>query len=546
METRNTPRKKKPVKMFPVPWMTSLVGMVAALALSPVFGEEVTVWRDGREALVRSRFSATDDLVIHVQRVANEDAYLVPRDMPITDFRKGVKLHEGTDDFSAINLGDFGNLSGNHGSYFGNLQTLPGHGFTDADKGREVLHSSGVKYRLVAVPDKDHILVHPDGKPGVRPNFVWQDKGSFRLGEREWTPEKVARVQVYPMNRFLRFEWKTADGKPVPERVETRSSHIDLEMEHDVVDARAVMAYLKEHPGAGHAMPEFTSKWMPAFLDSPEAKARFSDYAKLDALLNVRTVYRYEPGCARLAMRTTKFVAPLASVNSLDVIYCWSGGIGPWRDVDFYIPRMKKTTLRGRNGTPDVVTDFTAVEKMPYPPWNVDYTANKADCVDPENMPDRFIRIAGDGEKRRIGVSLGYSLLQGMTALENRSAERSGLYLFWYTGKTYPYCFTLRNVPAGRTVVHHAYTQYFDPQAEPDATSFYHHRDGDSQVVYMDFHKTLVGKVVRLPPEFAGMKISVLQRSPSVTLHTAGIVPPDGGIVLDVADGYGELVLRLE
>ena len=348
------------------------------------------------------------------------------------------------------------------------------------------------------------------------------------------------------MNRFARFEWKTADGTPVPEHVETRSRHVDLEIVHDVVDPRSVMAFLKAHPGAGHSMPEFTAKWQQAFLDTPESAAQFADYAKLDSLLNVRTTYRYEPGCARLAMRTTKFVAPLASVNSLDVIYCWPGGIGPWRDVDFYIPRMKKTTLRGRNGAPDVATDFTAVEKLPCPAWNVNYTASRADCVDPENMPDRFIRIAGDGVKRQIGVSLGYSLLQGITALENRSAERPNLYLFWYTGKTYPYSFSLKDVPAGRTVVHHAYTQYFDPRAEPDATAFYYHRDGDSHVVYMDFHKTLSGKTVRLPPEFAGMRISVLQRSPSVTLRTADAVPPDGGIVLDVADGYGELVLRLD
>jgi len=59
--------KIKSVNMVVPMWRRMpLAGMVAALALSPVFGEDVTVWRDGREALVRSRFSATDDLVVHV------------------------------------------------------------------------------------------------------------------------------------------------------------------------------------------------------------------------------------------------------------------------------------------------------------------------------------------------------------------------------------------------------------------------------------------------------------------------------------------------
>ena len=511
----------------------------------------VTVWRDGREALVRWTFSATTDLVVHVQRVANENAYLVPHGMPITDFLKGMKIHSGGDDYSAIRLGDeFGYMSGNHGSYFGNLQTLPDHGLTAADIGREVVHSSGATYRLVSVPDKDHVLIHPDGRPGVHPCFPWHEGGMFRMGGREWTPAQTKRVQVCPMNRIRRFGWKTADGKPVPERVETRCTGVDLEIEHDVVDPRAVMAFLKAHPGGGHAMPDFAA-WTPQnlslFLDTPEAAARFADFATLGALMRVRTVYRYEPGCTRLALRTTTFVAPLANVGALDVIYCWDGAIGPWRNVEFYIPRMKKTRLPGYRGAPDVAVDMTAIERMPCPPWNVYHVVGREDCVDPENMPDRFIRIAGDASGRRqIGVALGYSLLQGITALENRSADRPRAYFFWPSGKMYPYSFHLKDVAPGRTVVHHGYTQYFDPQQEPDATAFYHHRDGNAHVVYMDFHKTLAGKRVHLPKELAGKRISVLQRSPSVTLHTVGTVPPDGGLVLDVADGYGELVLRLD
>ena len=337
---------------------------MASLASLPALGNSdgVIVLRDGREALVRCSFSATTDLVVRVYNVANEDAYLVPRDMPIADFSKGVKIHSGGDDYSAIKLGDdFGYMSGNHGSYFGNLLTLPDHGFTAADVGREAVHSSGARYRLVNVPDKDHILAHPDGRAGIHPSFSYQEKGSFRLGGRECTPVQTKRVQVCPMSRIRRFGWRTGDGRDVPEHVETPCSSVDLEIEHDVVDPRAVMAFLKTHPGGGLAMPEFAA-WASkrpkaVFLDDPGSAARFADFAKLDALISVRTVYRYEPGCTRLAMRATTFVAQLASVDALDVIYGWNGSIGPWRNVEFYIPRMKKTRLRGFQGAPGVTVD---------------------------------------------------------------------------------------------------------------------------------------------------------------------------------------------
>ena len=68
----------------------------------------------------------------------------------------------------------------------------------------------------------------------------------------------------------------------------------------------------------------------------------------------------------------------------------------------------------------------------------------------------------------------------------------------------------------------------FDPEREPDATAFYHHHDGDSHLVYLDFHKPLKNKNISLPKELCGKKISIIEKTPSVTLHTANTVPANG------------------
>ena len=42
-----------------------------------------------------------------------------------------------------------------------------------------------------------------------------------------------------------------------------------------------------------------------------------------------------------------------------------------------------------------------------------------------------------------------------------------------------------------------------------------------------------------------GKKLSVIEQTPSVKLHTADTIPADG-LLLDVADGYGYIVLKAE
>ena len=74
------------------------------------------------------------------------------------------------------------------------------------------------------------------------------------------------------------------------------------------------------------------------------------------------------------------------------------------------------------------------------------------------------------------------------------------------------------------------FKQYFDPQREPDATDFLNHYENDSMMVYLDFHNDLKNKMIRLPEAAVGRKITIVEKTPALTLHTAGKVPPKGSV----------------
>ena len=130
-----------------------LAVMMLAASASPAETPRITVLRTGRNALVRSAFNERKDLVLDVKD-ANEDAYFIAKNTPLENYKSGQFIHQGVDDFSAIQLADFGYLSGNHGSYFGHKLTVAEHGLSEKDIGSTVVHGSGTKMCLVDVPDK--------------------------------------------------------------------------------------------------------------------------------------------------------------------------------------------------------------------------------------------------------------------------------------------------------------------------------------------------------------------------------------------------------
>lgn len=503
--------------------------MAAAAAGIAVAGqyEQITACRNGKELCVRSAFSQTLDVVVRIHYAStsgmpNEEAYLIPKSAKLSDHKKYGVMHAGGDEIPAYGFPLYGFLGGNHGSSYGRALKVPGHGLTEKDLGAELTTKDKGSFYILRIIDRDNILIHPEnrGKPGFPKFAALNHDPLFRDGaELKYADAKMQ--QVYPGNRCLEDSYLVNGKEPLPDTTEVTCDFLDHVVDYEIVMPESRVELFKKRPGIAHD-----------FL-APE----------LPALLNVRTVFRHQANGACVVYTKNTVLSDMAGYNCLGVMMCWSGAIAQKKRTEFYIPKLKPLKAAGRDKSPALDCDFSSIYTLP-DEMPVNYNIAKTDCLNPEDPPDRFIRLAGD-KKREIGAVLGYSLFAGVTAKSLKAKDRGSIYHLWPSKKMYPYCINIKDCRKGDVREVLAYRQYFDPQREPDATSFYFHKQRDSDVIYLDFHKPLLKKGVVLPGYMTGKKISILEKTPSVVLHTGPTVPKEG-ISLSVSGGYGYIVLKLD
>ncbi|MBT3375565.1 MAG: hypothetical protein HN742_20165 [Lentisphaerae bacterium] len=494
-------------------------------------GERITAYRKGNEYWVKSSFSAEKEIIIHRFQCGgnnspNEAAYLVPEGTPIVDYGKGERIHRNGDELPAFPALSHATLGGNHGSPFAREMLVPGHGLDVSAIGRCLTDGTGTPFYVVKVIDADRFLIHPESARFGYPKFkalrkdaklFWPDGGELKYEEAKVT-------QLWPGNRFSDYRL-LVDGKtPLPDQTEVECEFLDHVLDYSVIMPDSLVDTVKNNPGKE-----------TDFLDKG-----------LLLLFSVNTLLRYQGYGACTVDVTVRAENDFGGLRCLGVMFGWGGGsIAQKETEEFYIPKLKSITAPSYG--PEKITyncDFSAIYRMPKP-WPVNYDISKADCLDPEDMPDRFIRVVGN-DRRELGIAIGYSLFEGCTAKELKSADRPVVYHLWRTKKMYPYCYRWRDAKKGESRRVLAYRQYFNPQREPDATAFYYHKQMSSDIVYLDVHKSLENKVISLPQEYAGKTVTILEKTPSVELHVGEIIPASGAIALSVSDDYGYVVLKLD
>lgn len=508
--------------------------------------EFVTVYREGRDFLVRSTYSSTHDLVIRMERGANETAYLLKKEFPITSWKeKGNRLRGGGDEYPATSpVGRYGILSGNHGSIYASILTIPSHNMTQKDIGSFIYNDKKSPFVIMDITDKDHILVHSPGKKStLAPSFsrVYTKKLTYKGKALDVQAYKI--TQMYPLNRVTKH-LLLADGKtPVPERKEIQCSFVDFYFSHDVIDPYEAVQSVIKNPGKIPS-PRWVNRMHMFYLDTPSLQKKYPLYRKLPALMSVENHYRFDPYGAAVNYRKSIFHQPLTSVRSLDVMMNWRGLMAQSKKQYFYIPKLKKLKVpvaRKKNEFLDY--DFSAMADL-RPAMPVSYNITRKDCLDPENPCDRFIRIAGN-DKMEYGVALGYSLFMGATA-KGKDQTRNQLYHLYRTKKMYPMAYELKNVKPGTVMETVSYKQSFNPQKEKDAVSYYYHFQGESLIVYADFHKKLHKKRLQLPQSAANRKITILEKTPGLTLLTKDRIGKDCSFMIDTESGNNYIVLKLD
>lgn len=494
-------------------------------------GERVTAYREGNEYWVRSSFSAQKDIVIHRFQCGgnsspNEAAYLVPKGTPVPDYVKGERIHRNGDELPAFPTLSHGTLGGNHGSPFAREMLVPEHGLNGPAIGQRLTDEAGTPFYVVKIVDEDRFLIHAESARFGFPKFKALKNGAklFWSDGAELKYQEAKATQLWPGNRINDYRL-LVDGKtPLPDRTEIECEFLDHHLDYSVIMPDSLIDTIKKNPGKA-----------TDFLDGG-----------LLLLFSVNTLLRYQPYGACTVDVTVRAENDFGGLRCLGVMFGWGGGsIAQKETEEFYIPKLKPIVTPSYG--PERISydcDFSAIYRMPTPMW-VNYDISRSDCLDPEDMPDRFIRVVGNG-RRELGIAIGYSLFEGCTAKELKGADRPVVYHLWKTKKMYPYCYRWANARKGERRRVLAYRQYFDPQREPEATAFYYHRQMSSDVVYLDFHRSLDNKAISLPTHYAGKRVTVLEKTPSVELHFDGTIPVSGAINLSVHDSYGYVVLKLD
>ena len=520
--------------------ITTIVTMMCAALMAG----EITVYRQGRDAWIQSRFSETHDIVIGVMLDANERSYLVPRGTDIREVtRKGKCLHTNGDDYPATPTG-IGTLSGNHGSPHGSLVTAPNHGLTMADSGKIITDENGKKYVIVNIPDKNTIFMHPFSQtpdaPVGRPKFQRHTNQKLFLDNKEIKFTKSVMGQLRPLN-LIRKNVFLVDGKtPLPDKTVVKCKFLDHQFDHDVVAPEEAVKYIHKKSDAKTGNL-FTHKMKMFYL---EDNPGFDDYAALPVIMQIKNCMRYEDNGAMVSYRTSCYPVSLHHFSQMDLMFGW----GKYNEIArgnyqmFYIPKSKPVCFK-LTGNKKLNLDYArGVDITKHYDFRAHHYTDSA--VDPENPPERFIRVTGKNSPE-YGIVLGCSMIVGDTAIDKPKTYRTTYYSHRNTKKMYPYTFSVRNNKPGLTFNTVAYKQYFAPSNDPDATYFYYNTQGEHTVVYFETHKVLENKPIKLPQEFAGKTFSVIEKTPSVTLLSNNIVPKDG-IKINVTKPYGFIVLKIK
>jgi len=502
--------------------------------LSAAHADQLRVLKHGDDLFVRSSFSPTDDLLVRVGKGRNgqfnySSAFLLKAEvgMTLADLSAGRLIHANGDDATPWNLnGTY--IGANHGCSDGREITVPGHGLTVADLGSQWEDAAGTKFVILKIVDADHFwALSANQGTGDIWKFTTTVKGPTlkRVGggaTLTFTDCKMA--QLTPSCRISKQEYLVDGQTPLADDTPVSCAFLDLVEDYDIISPASLVQDFLAHPD----------------------EARSFVGPDLQAVVRNRLVYRFYPNSANVIRYSAE---ALQDFNLGYMGFIQSAKLTQGSAFDSHLYLIPKTVPFTQD---NIAYDFRAGQdysgKLPSP---LLFSAAKGNVADPQDLPDRFIQLLGhktaDGVVNEVGYALGYSLVSGMTVPAERVQTARQALMLYTSSKTYPTaCDSAMGQPvkAGTKFDCVAYRQYFWPDPAQPATCFYWHPEGEEIVVYAEVHRTVDHGTLAVPAAWAGKTITIVERTPSLTLHTDQTVPATG-VVISVADGYGTIVFRV-
>jgi hypothetical protein len=497
---------------------------------------KLEVLKNGSWTYIRSYFSPEQDIVISMQDTKQYKDYngqmtfghtrLVPCTLPTdaASFEKAEIFHYCGDDATPWFLNGT-NIGGNHGCSDARELTAQNHGLTLKDIGSEWRDEAGTKFYAIKIAsaDKIWILSENTGRDGIW-KFSTTIKGNTlksSSGDKILKFEQAMQVQITPACRIKEQKYLVNGKTPLEDGKVTSCDFLDIVEEYDIIAPDSLLDMIRKNPGKE---PLFTAK-------------------ELDSVVTDHIVYRFLPMGACTVEHKSKANRKF-NLTHMGFIQSAPLSKGPLDTHEYYIPKTLPFELKGRKYDFANFADYS--EKLPD---ELLFGAKYKNISDAGNPPDRFIQFLGEKKNgapaRKIGFALGYSLIEGITRSETRAVNCEVPLHLYVTNKTYPRAIQGGTVEAGKEFHCLAYRQYFDASAYANATAVYWHKEVDSYLLYIDYHKAVDNDVIKLPDYLSSKKITVVEKTPSVKLLTAQTVPSDG-IALSVDGQYGYIILKLE
>jgi hypothetical protein len=512
----------------------TLVAAALLLAWTPAATAQAAprlrVVKQGDVVWIRSPFSPTHDLVVLVGKGENrqinfDKVFVSPATSGtrIIDLLQAVLVNPNSDDSTPWNLnGTY--IGANHGCSDARILTCAGHGLSVADLGSEWTDQGGTKFYLLKIPDRDHVWVlSADAGAGDVWRFVGDIQGASLKRARDGTSlpfTAAGMAQLRPACRIRRQDYLADGTRPLVEGEPSECGSLDILEEYDLINPGSVLRDVIAHPGVER---DFAAPGLEAVIES-------------------RILYRFLPNGANVITTTARAKQDF-NLGYVGFIQAGSPA-SPMGVHDCYIPKTKPFVQDG------VRWDFEAAQPYLHAPSRpLVFSAANGNIQDPRDLPERFVHLLGRKEAGRtaydVGFAFGYSLLRGMTVPAKR-AENAGTALTLYSSaKTYPVAADAKRVRAGSAFECVAYRQYFWPGAHPNATCCYWHPEGGETVLYAAYHQAVDRDTLKLPPEFAGRRFRVVEKTPSLLLHADRTIPA-GGLVVSNPGGHGALVIAIQ
>ncbi len=491
------------------------------------------VMKNGGDVLIRSPFYGRKDLLIWIalglnNQINSRSTFLVDSSAPMSEKipSNALTIHGNGDDAAAWRINS-GAIGANHGVEGVCEVTSMGHGLTTADLGGEWSDEGGRKFHLIKIVSADSLWFLGNNSASA-PFWKFDTVPAGQsltdsLGKRILPFSKNLVTQLRPACRIRRQAYLMDGNKPLEDGKISTGSFLEIAEDYDIINPGSVLADIIAHPGIERSF--------------------IADH--LDAVLRNGITYRFYPNGSCVIDTKSKALQSFKLVTALFVMTAKLTTMHTSYSREYYVPKTKPFILGGR------AFDFQKIQNCDEDLSEAIHWKADGSCVEnPQNLPERFIQFLARKENGKsvndIGFALGYSLINGITQPQQRAVNASEAGWLNTNIKTYPTAMDSKMgvISAGMDFHCVGYRNYFSPRDYPDATCVYWHPEGDDILVYADYHQKLDSTLVKLPSEFTGRKIGIVEQTPSINLQTKDIVP-SAGIVLSVGENYGYIVLKL-